>query len=77
MVGEQVKNLQVGDYVGVSPVRYSDNTCRYCTNKEQETNMCEQRIYLYGEYFGGYCTHMQIDNNWAFKLPQGLHNRLH
>jgi uncharacterized zinc-type alcohol dehydrogenase-like protein len=34
--------------------------------------MCENRIYLYGEYFGGYCTHMQIDNNWAIKIPEGL-----
>lgn len=34
--------------------------------------MCDNRIYLYGEHFGGYCTHMQIDNNWAIKVPEGL-----
>lgn len=39
--------------------------------------MCKERIYLYGQYFGGYATHVQIDHNWAIKIPEGLHNRLH
>jgi D-arabinose 1-dehydrogenase-like Zn-dependent alcohol dehydrogenase len=68
-----VNTLNVGDVVGVSPVRYSDNTCKYCTNKEKTTNMCDERVYTYdGAYFGGFATHMQIDNHWAFKVPQGL-----
>lgn len=69
-LGEEVTTLKVGDLVGVSPVRYSDLTCRYC--KKGDTQLCEQRIYLYGFEFGGYCTHMQIDHNWAIKIPQGL-----
>jgi D-arabinose 1-dehydrogenase-like Zn-dependent alcohol dehydrogenase len=77
MVGGEVTSLQVGDFVGVSPIRYSDMTCRYCTDKHESTNMCIDRIYLYGEFFGGYCTHVQINHNWAIKIPQGLHNRLH
>lgn len=63
--------------MAVSPVRYSDNTCRYCKDKEESTQMCEERIYLYGEYFGGYCTHVQINEHWAIKIPEALHNRLH
>ena len=39
--------------------------------------MCKNRIYLYGEYFGGYSTHVQIDHNWAIKIPEGLNSRLH
>lgn len=77
-VGESVNTLKVGDYVGVSPVRYSDNTCHYCTNKEKTTNMCKDRIYTYDAgYFGGFATHMQVDHNWVFKMPKGLENRLH
>lgn len=63
-------DLKVGDQVGVSPVRYSDMTCRYC--KQGDHQMCVERIYLYGFEFGGYCTHMQINHNWAIKMPQGL-----
>lgn len=40
--------------------------------------MCKDRIYTYDAgYFGGFATHMQVDHNWVFKLPQGLINRLH
>lgn len=71
MVGEGVTTLNVQDKVGVSPVRYSCLKCRYC--KMTHTQMCEERIYLYGEgFFGGYCTHVQIDHNWAVKVPSGL-----
>lgn len=76
MVGEEVTNLKIGDIVGVTPVRFSDNTCRYCTNKDKTDNMCEQRIYTYGECFGGYATHVQIEQTWAFKIPSGLHDKL-
>lgn len=38
----------------------------------EHTQMCKNRIYLYGLEFGGYATHMQIDHNWAIKMPQGL-----
>lgn len=77
MVGEQSNTLKVGDLVGVSPIRYSDNDCLYCTNKHKSTNLCINRIFLYGDHFGGYATHMQIDHNWAIKIPEALHNRLH
>lgn len=70
MVGEKVNDLKVGDKVGVSPVRFSDMSCRYC--KQGDHQMCVNRIYLYGVEFGGFCTHMQIDHNWAIKIPQGL-----
>jgi len=48
MTGEKVPNLKVGDKVGISPVRFSDMSCKYCLNKNRDTNMCENRIYLYG-----------------------------
>jgi hypothetical protein len=35
--------------------------------------MCGQRIMIYnGDYFGGYATHMQIDENWAIPFPKDL-----
>ena len=38
----------------------------------EHTQLCEKRILTYGFEFGGYCTHVQIDHNWAIKLPEGL-----
>ena len=65
--------LKVGDVVGVTPVRYSDNTCSYCTNKDKTTQMCKDRVYTYdGAFFGGFATHMQLESSWAFRVPQGL-----
>lgn len=51
--------VKVGDLVGVSPIRYSCNKCDYCL--KGDTNLCNDREFLYGTYFGGYTTHMQID----------------
>ena len=45
-------------------------TCKYCSM--QYTQMCKNRIYLYGLEFGGFCTHVQIDHNWAIRMPEGL-----
>lgn len=41
MVGTKVTNCRVGDVVGVSPIRYSDNTCEYC--QKGDTNLCTER----------------------------------
>ncbi len=70
MIGSKVQNVKVGDVVGVSPVRYSDGKCEYCL--QGDTQLCENREFLYGTYFGGYCTHLQIDKNWVFHIPQGM-----
>lgn len=56
--------------MGVSPIRYSDGTCQYCLRGE--TNLCDDREFLYGNYFGGYATHLQIDHNWVFVVPKGM-----
>ena len=69
-IGAKVTNVKVGDIVGVSPIRYSDNTCDYCLS--EATNLCNDREFLYGTYFGGYSSHMQIDENWVFHIPQGM-----
>lgn len=69
-IGSGVTLVKVGDKVGVSPIRYSCNKCDYCT--KGDTNLCNDRIFLYGEYFGGYASHMQIDENWVFHIPAGI-----
>jgi alcohol dehydrogenase (NADP+) len=69
-VGAEAKTCKVGDIVGVSPVRFSCNECEYCL--KGDTNLCDKRIFLYNPYFGGYCSHVQIDQHWIFHIPKGM-----
>ncbi len=62
--------VKIGDRVGISPIRYSDGSCEYC--QKGDTNLCNERVFLYGEHFGGYASHMQIDENWVFHIPVGM-----
>lgn len=71
LLGKDVTTLKKGDLVGVSPIRWCCLKCQNCL--AGRTNLCVDRVYLYGaEYFGGYCTHVQVNNNWAWPLPKGL-----
>ena len=71
LLGKDVTTLKKGDVVGVSPVRWSCMKCENCL--KQRTNLCDDRVYLYGgEHFGGYCTHVQINHHWAWPVPKDL-----
>jgi len=66
-----VNNVKVGDIVGVTPLRKCCLKCSYCL--KGLTNLCDDRIFLYNDgYFGGYSTHIQLDSNWVFPIPQNL-----
>ena len=34
--------------------------------------MCDNRLFLYDPYFGGYCSHIQIVEKMAFIIPKNL-----
>ena len=73
-VGSEVKDLKVGDRVGFGPFRNACFECKYC--KRGDTNLCEgidsTEKLLYGLYFGGYATHIQVPHTHSFKLPAGI-----
>lgn len=73
-VGADVKNVKVGDQVAVGPIRNHCHDCSYC--KQQADNLCTgmdgSEKFLYGLYFGGYATHIQINYEHVFQIPEGM-----
>jgi len=73
-VGADVKNVKVGQVVGYGPLRKACFECKYC--KKGENNLCcglpvPERL-LYGQYFGGYATHIQQPACHAIPIPAGM-----
>ncbi|GMF25458.1 unnamed protein product [Phytophthora lilii] len=83
LAGPSVKNLSVGDRVGVGAQvwaclnRDPKDKCRDCADGEDA--VCDQRVWTYnGTYkdgaksFGGYADYVRVDSNYAFKIPEVL-----
>ena len=72
-VGDEVKDLKVGDKVAFGPFRTCCGECKWC--QKGWTHACDMDLntkFLYGKYFGGYATHIQQPATLCFKLPDGL-----
>lgn len=79
-IGSGVKNLKVGDRVGVSPQADSCAACDHCsTGKEQ---LCKQLRFNYGSptrdpgiqahSYGGFAEFTRVKESWAFPIPDRL-----
>ena len=73
-VGPAVTSVKAGDKVGFGPFRTACFDCAAC--KKGDDNLClgveSYEKYLYGLYFGGYATHIQVPASHTFVLPPGL-----
>lgn len=73
-LGKDSKRFKVGDKVLVGALRDSCGKCQYCTKGEVAfcTGLDEEQKSLYGNFFGGFSTHMQIPETFLVKLPDSL-----
>ena len=72
-VGDDVKDLKVGEKIAFGPFRTCCGKCKWCI--KGWTHACDMDLnikFLYGKYFGGYATHIQQPATLCFKLPEGL-----
>lgn len=83
-VGSCVKTLQIGDVVGITWIRDSCASCKYC--RQGRENICESGykgtflgtaagpwgVAGTNEYGGCFSKVMRIEEKFAFKLPEGL-----
>ncbi len=73
-VGTAVASVKVGDKVGFGPYRSACFDCVEC--KRGDDHLCyhveDHEKQLYGLYFGGFATHIQVPASHTHVLPQGL-----
>ncbi|KAF2281444.1 GroES-like protein [Westerdykella ornata] len=76
-VGPKVKNIKVGDRVGVGAQIWADLTCPQC--KSDNENYCPNQIDTYGGKYpdgtvthGGYSSHVRAHEYFTFKIPDNL-----
>lgn len=69
-LGKDVKDLSIGDKVGVAWIHSSCNSCKYCA-KDQE-NLCDNAKFTGYTADGGYGEYTIVPNSFAYKLPNGL-----
>lgn len=72
--GSAVSSVKVGAKVGIGWFRSACFNCAEC--KRGDDNLCyhvdEHEKVLFGLYFGGYATHIQVPATHAVVLPEGL-----
>jgi len=76
-VGDKVKDIKVGDRVGVGAQIGADLTCQNC--KADQENYCPNAIDTYGAPYpdgtiaqGGYASHIRAHEYFTFKIPDNI-----
>lgn len=79
-VGENIKDIKVGDTVGLGAMCQTCKSCEYCDKGID--NSCAQRAFTYfattkdetGEHIhhGGFSSFIRTDGRMLYKIPDGL-----
>jgi propanol-preferring alcohol dehydrogenase len=73
-IGPQVKNLRIGDRVGVPWLYSTDRTCEYC--KRGEENLCLGARFTGFHTDGGYAEYMLAQADFVLPLPEEITDEL-
>jgi alcohol dehydrogenase (NADP+) len=80
-VGKAVKNIKVGDRVGVGAQISADLSCGNC--KSNQENYCPNAVDTYGGEYpdgtiaqGGYSSHMRAHEYFTFKIPENIEDSI-
>ena len=68
-MGSEVEGFRLGDRVGVPWLGYTDGTCPYCRNAQE--NLCDHALFTGYQIDGGYASHTVADARYCFHLPEG------
>src|SRR5215467_3089244 len=82
-VGSGVKDLHIGDVVGLGALAQACGECEFC--KEGFDNLCPKRKFTYFEntvdetgehvHHGGFSSYLRTDSRFLFKIPAGYQER--
>jgi alcohol dehydrogenase, propanol-preferring len=67
-LGSGVEGFAVGDRVGVPWLGFTDGTCPYCRNGQE--NLCDAARFTGYQIDGGYASHTVADARYCFRLPE-------
>lgn len=66
-IGENVKQIQVNDRIGISWLANTCKECRYC--KEGKENLCDQALFTGYSVPGGFAEYVVCKEEYAIALP--------
>jgi len=66
-MGENVHRFQVGDRIGVPWLGYTDGSCRYCLQGQE--NLCDHPLFTGYTINGGFSQYTVADQRYCFPLP--------
>ncbi|MDW8002099.1 MAG: zinc-dependent alcohol dehydrogenase family protein [Deltaproteobacteria bacterium] len=67
-IGKKVKNLKVGDRVGVGWINSACGNCKYCL--EGRENLCDFFVATGKDVDGGYAEYTKVKEEYAFRIPE-------
>jgi propanol-preferring alcohol dehydrogenase len=67
-MGSEVQGFALGDRVGVPWLGFTDGTCPYCRNDEE--NLCDNARFTGYQIDGGYASYTVADARYCFHLPE-------
>jgi propanol-preferring alcohol dehydrogenase len=68
-VGSGVDDFEVGARVGVPWLGWTDGTCHYCRNGQE--NLCDEAKFTGYDIDGGYAEYAVADHRYCFPIPEG------
>ena len=69
-IGEKVKQIKIGDKVGVPWVYSTCGKCKFC--KEGKENLCDNIKFSGFNVNGGYAEYLVAKESFTYKLPRGF-----
>lgn len=69
-IGKNVKNIKIGDRVGIGYQVNSCGQCEYCLAGQE--NLCAKQELIGINHSGGLANHIIINHRFAFKIPKNL-----
>ena len=67
--GDQARQFEVGERVGVPWLGYTDGQCRYCRTGRE--NLCEHPLFTGYTIDGGFAEYTVADQSYCFHVPDG------